>query len=42
MLRRLGRSNEARAAYEEAHRLVRTTPERKFLERRLQELNRPR
>jgi RNA polymerase sigma-70 factor (ECF subfamily) len=35
VLRRLGRSAEARAAYERALALVRADPERRFLERRL-------
>jgi RNA polymerase sigma-70 factor, ECF subfamily len=37
-LRRLGRPLEARAAYERALELVRTDPERRFLRRRLREL----
>jgi RNA polymerase sigma-70 factor (ECF subfamily) len=37
-LRRLGRSADARAAYERALDLVRSEPERRFLERRLAEL----
>jgi RNA polymerase sigma-70 factor (ECF subfamily) len=39
LLRRLGRDDEARAAYERARGLVRTEPERAFLERRLRELS---
>jgi RNA polymerase sigma-70 factor (ECF subfamily) len=39
LLRRLGRDAEARLAYERALELVRTDPERRFLERRLGELN---
>jgi RNA polymerase sigma-70 factor (ECF subfamily) len=38
LLRRLGRPDEARAAYERALGLTRTTPERRFLPRRLAEL----
>jgi len=38
LLRRLGRTDEARAAYREALALARTVPERRFLERRLREL----
>jgi RNA polymerase sigma-70 factor, ECF subfamily len=38
LLRRLGRSNDARAAYERALELVRSEPERRFLARRLAEL----
>jgi len=38
LLRRLGRSTEARAAYELALGLTRQAPERRFLERRLREL----
>jgi RNA polymerase sigma-70 factor (ECF subfamily) len=38
LLRRLGRYGEARTAYEEAHRLARTAPEREFLEGRLRDL----
>src|SRR5688500_6999329 len=38
LCRRLGRTDEARAAYERALTLVRQEPERKFLERRLREL----
>ncbi len=37
LLRRLGRRDEAAAAYRAALALVRTAPERRFLERRLQE-----
>ena len=38
LLRRLGRAEEARDAYERALELVRSEPERRFLERRLAEL----
>jgi RNA polymerase sigma-70 factor (ECF subfamily) len=38
LLRRLGRADEARAAYEQALGLATTTPERRFLSRRLDEL----
>jgi RNA polymerase sigma-70 factor (ECF subfamily) len=38
LCRRLGRTAEARAAYEQAHALARQEPERRFLERRLAEL----
>ncbi len=38
LLRRLDRAEEARAAYERALGLVRSDPERRFLERRLDEL----
>jgi RNA polymerase sigma-70 factor, ECF subfamily len=37
LLRRLGRADEARAAYREALALARTMPERRFLERRIAE-----
>ena len=37
LLRRLGRGQEARAAYREALTLARTVPERRFLERRIAE-----
>jgi RNA polymerase sigma-70 factor (ECF subfamily) len=37
LLRRLGRTDEARAAYREALALARTVPERRFLERRIAE-----
>jgi RNA polymerase sigma-70 factor (ECF subfamily) len=37
LLRRLGRADEARAAYQRALDLARTTPERRFLERRIAE-----
>jgi len=37
LLRRLGRADEARAAYREALTLARTVPERRFLERRIAE-----
>jgi RNA polymerase sigma-70 factor (ECF subfamily) len=38
MCRRLGRTAEAREAYQRAHSLARQEPERRFLERRLAEL----
>jgi len=38
LCRRLGRTAEARAAYEQALGLSRQEPERRFLERRLREL----
>lgn len=38
LCRRLGRHGEARAAYQEAHRLARTEPERRYLAQRLREL----
>jgi RNA polymerase sigma-70 factor, ECF subfamily len=38
ILRRLGRGDEARAAYERALELAHSEPERRFLERRLAEL----
>ena len=38
LCRRLGRADEARAAYERALALTRQEPERRFLERRLREL----
>ncbi len=41
LLRRLGRLDEARAAYEEALRLARHDPERRFFRRRLAEACRP-
>jgi len=37
LLRRLGRADEARAAYTQALALARTVPERRFLERRIAE-----
>jgi len=37
LLRRLGRADEARAAYRQALALARTAPERRFLERRIAE-----
>jgi RNA polymerase sigma-70 factor, ECF subfamily len=40
LLRRLGRAAEARAAYERALALARQEPERRFLEKRIQELDR--
>ena len=39
LLRRLGRAGEARAAYERALELVRSEPERRFLERRVEALS---
>jgi predicted RNA polymerase sigma factor len=39
LLRRLGRTDEARAAYRRALELARTEPERRFLERRVEELS---
>jgi RNA polymerase sigma-70 factor, ECF subfamily len=39
LLRRLGRTDEARAAYRRALELARTEPERRFLEGRLRELS---
>jgi len=41
MYRRLGRGDEARAAYERALSLARLEPERRFLQRRLAELPTP-
>jgi RNA polymerase sigma-70 factor (ECF subfamily) len=38
LLRRLGRTEEARAAYDRALELVHAEPERRFLKRRLAEL----
>jgi RNA polymerase sigma-70 factor (ECF subfamily) len=38
LYRRLGRRQEARAAYEQAHALVKSEPERRFLEKRIREL----
>ncbi len=38
LLRRLGRRDDARSAYERALELVRSEPERRFLERRVREL----
>jgi RNA polymerase sigma-70 factor, ECF subfamily len=38
LCRRLGRTNEARASYQRALELTRQEPERRFLERRLEEL----
>ncbi|HEV3015284.1 MAG TPA: tetratricopeptide repeat protein, partial [Actinomycetota bacterium] len=38
LLRRLGRPDDARAAYRRALDLTRQGPERRFLERRLREL----
>jgi RNA polymerase sigma-70 factor (ECF subfamily) len=38
LLRRLGRTDEARAAYRAALALVGSEPERRFLDRRLREL----
>ena len=41
LLRRLGRASEARAAYQDALRLARHAPERRFFRRRLAELGQP-
>ncbi|NKZ03472.1 tetratricopeptide repeat protein [Actinomadura latina] len=41
LLRRTGRTTEARRAYERALALTRTTPERHYLEARLTELDSP-
>lgn len=41
LLRRLGRANEAAAAYRQAMTCLCTEPERRFLERRLRELGEP-
>jgi RNA polymerase sigma-70 factor, ECF subfamily len=41
LCRRLGRTEEARASYQRALALTRQEPERRFLERRLQELVKP-
>jgi RNA polymerase sigma-70 factor (ECF subfamily) len=38
LLRRLGRTGEARSAYERALELTSQEPERRFIERRLREL----
>jgi RNA polymerase sigma-70 factor (ECF subfamily) len=38
LCRRLGRAQEARAAYEQAQALVKSEPERRYLEKRLREL----
>ena len=40
LLRQLGRREEAATAYRAALRLVQSEPERRFLERRLQEVSR--
>jgi len=40
LLRRLGRLDEARTAYEDALRLARHDPERRFFRRRLAQLDR--
>jgi RNA polymerase sigma-70 factor (ECF subfamily) len=37
LLRRLGRTDEARAAFERALELARAEPERRFLQRRIEE-----
>jgi RNA polymerase sigma-70 factor, ECF subfamily len=42
LLRRLGRTDEARTEYERALELTRTEPERRFLRRRVAEASRPR
>jgi RNA polymerase sigma-70 factor (ECF subfamily) len=39
LCRRLGRTDEARSAYQRALALTRQEPERRFLERRLRELD---
>ncbi|NJR51881.1 MAG: RNA polymerase sigma factor [Leptolyngbyaceae cyanobacterium CSU_1_3] len=39
LCRRLGKTDEARAAYQRARAIVRQEPERRFLEKRLQELD---
>ena len=39
LYRRLGKTGEARAAYQEALALTRLVPERRFLERRISELD---
>jgi RNA polymerase sigma-70 factor, ECF subfamily len=39
LLRRLGRPDQARAAYQEALALARTEPERRFLRNRITELS---
>jgi RNA polymerase sigma-70 factor (ECF subfamily) len=39
LCRRLGRREEARAAYEQALALAKQEPERRFLERRLREVS---
>jgi RNA polymerase sigma-70 factor (ECF subfamily) len=39
LCRRLGKTSEARASYEKALSLARLEPERKFLQKRLQELS---
>ena len=39
LLRRLGRADEARAAFERALELARAEPERRFLKRRIEELS---
>lgn len=38
LLRRLGRRDEARAAYAQAHAMAKSEPERRYLEKRLREL----
>jgi RNA polymerase sigma-70 factor (ECF subfamily) len=40
LCRRLGRTDEARSAYERALALTQLEPERRFLEKRLRELGR--
>ena len=40
LLRRLGRAHEARAAFERALELATTEPERRFLQRRIEEIER--
>jgi RNA polymerase sigma-70 factor, ECF subfamily len=39
LLRRLGQRDEARTAYEQAHALAKSEPEKRYLEKRLRELN---
>ena len=39
LYRRLGRCEEARAAYEQAHALAKSEPEKRYLEKRLRELD---
>ena len=41
LLRRLGRADDAAAAYRRARALARTTAEQRFLDRRLAEVERP-
>jgi RNA polymerase sigma-70 factor (ECF subfamily) len=39
LFRRLGRRDEARAAYEQARRMAKSDPEIRYLEKRLRELS---